>query len=484
MGQSGGEPGCRRKPGSIGNRGVSSPTGAPADAIPSLVGAHIGRRFPYLLDAGASTRCSYAGSDPVDQLVVRRDGTSLRWRGNAWLRIDEDPIETIGSFVDESEGDTRAARGSGSSAGGVPARVVGYLAYELGAWIEGVRPVAADPVGAPLAVLSVYDHVDSFDPSTGELATLEFLPRRAGRRSDLPVPAGGPALEPSLPWANFQTPGNLRERYREGFERIQRAIAAGEIYQANLTRSIVRSFAGRPIDGYRKLRARQAAPYGAFLDFGSFAILSNSPECFLEIRGGEISTYPIKGTRARSRNPQADDDAIASLTRDPKELAEHVMIVDLERNDLGRICVTGSVAVPEHARVLSLATVHHLVSRVTGRLRDDVGTADVLRAAFPGGSITGAPKIQAMRTITEVEPTARGIYTGAIGAFNGPRCAELNVAIRTAVVTGGRVVYGTGGGIVADSRLESEYEETVTKSRAFLDSLGEIGIVEGRDPLS
>jgi para-aminobenzoate synthetase component 1 len=436
---------------------VSLPTGAPADAMTSLVGAHIGRRFPYLLDAGASTRCSYAGSDPIEQLVVRRDGTSLRWRGNAWLRIDEDPIATIGTFVDESEANARVIRGRVSPTSGIPARAVGYLAYELGAWIEDVRPVAVDPVGAPLAVLSVYDHVDVLDPASGDLATLAFVPRRPGRKTDLPVPAGGPALEPSVAWEDLQSLSELRKRYREGFERIQRAIAAGEIYQANLTRSILRSFAGDAIDGYRKLRARQASPYGAFLDLGTLAILSNSPECFLEARDGEVSTYPIKGTRARLQNPSDDAAAIASLIRDPKELAEHVMIVDLERNDLGRVSVTGSVTVPEHARVLSLATVHHLVSRVTGRLRDEVGTADILRAAFPGGSVTGAPKIQAMRTISEVEPTARGIYTGAIGAFNGPRCAELNVAIRTAVVAGDRVVYGTGGGIVADSRLESEY---------------------------
>jgi para-aminobenzoate synthetase component 1 len=460
---------------------VISPTGRATDAITSLVDAHIGRPFPYLLDAGASLRCSYAGSDPVEQLVVRRDGTSLLWRGNAWNRIDEDPIDTIGSFVDESEATTRVVRGRAAMASGIPVRTVGYLAYELGAWIEDVRPVAADPVGAPLAVLSVYDRADALDPASGEITTLEFVPRRPGRKSDLPVPSDGPALEPSAAETDRL---DLRERYREGFERIQRAIAAGEIYQANLTRSIVRSFAGRPIDGYRKLRRRQAAPYGAFLDLGTLAILGNSPECFLEIAGDEISTYPIKGTRARSEARDDDVAAIASLTSDPKERAEHVMIVDLERNDLGRISVTGSVAVRDHAQVLSLATVHHLVSRVSARLRGDVMAADILRATFPGGSVTGAPKIQAMRTITEVEPTARGIYTGAVGAFNGPRCVELNVAIRTAVVARGRVVYGTGGGIVADSRRESEYEETVTKSRAFLDSLGEIGIVEDREPLS
>ncbi len=455
---------------------------AHAPAILSLLDAHAERRFPFLLDAGESTRWSFAGSDPIEQLVVRCDGSSLRWRGRRWQRIDADPIATIGGFVEETEAATSLADDGGEISAPVPSRTVGYLAYELGAWIDGVPAVDNDPVGAPLAVLSVYSRVAAYDPVSRRAATLVFEPLRSPRKSDLAVPEGGPPLEPR--GVTESEPHALRERYRLGFDRIRRAIDGGEIYQANLTRSIVSLFTGAARDGYSRLRARQPVPHGAFLDFGTLAVLSNSPECFLEIAGETIATYPIKGTRERFEDRARDAAAVASLTSDPKELAEHVMIVDLERNDLGRLAETGSVVVTEHARVLSLTTVHHLVSRVAGRLRGDVGVADVLRATFPGGSVTGAPKIQAMRTIAEVEPTARGIYTGAIGGFNGPRSALLNLAIRTPVVVGDRVVYGTGGGIVADSRLESEYEETVTKSRAFLDSLAEIGIVEGRAPRS
>ena len=451
-------------------------------AILSLLDRRAERRFPFLLDAGESTRWSFAGCDPIEQLVVRRDGPPTIWRGRSWERVDEDPIVAIGRFVEASEAEAHVVSGSIDLPARVAARTVGYLAYELAPWIEDVPTAATDPVGAPLAVLSVYSQVAAHDPTSGKSATLAFEPSRRERKSDTPVPAGGPPLEPDH--AAHPDSEALRARYRRGFERIQRAIAAGEIYQANLTRRLVRPFAGTPLDGYRRLRARQPVPYGAFLDFGTFALLSNSPECFLEISQDDIATYPIKGTRARIDDRERDAATVASLVSDPKELAEHVMIVDLERNDLGRISVTGSVVVTEHARVLSLATVHHLVSRVAGRLRDGVGVADILRATFPGGSISGAPKIQAMRTIAEVEPTARGVYTGAIGAFNGARCASLNVAIRTPVVAGGTVFYGTGGGIVADSRLEAEYEETVTKSRAFLDSLAEIGIVEGRSPTS
>jgi len=265
----------------------------------------------------------------------------------------------------------------------------------------------------------------------------------------------------------------LRAIYHSGFQRVAEAIRAGEIYQANLTRRIRRRFSDDPFACYLRLRRRQPVPYGAYLDLGSLQIISNSPESFLQIDQAEIVTLPIKGTRARLADPTADRAAVASLVSDPKELAEHVMIVDLERNDLGRICEVGSVEVSDHARVVTLATLHHLESVVRGRLRTRIRTADILRATFPGGSITGAPKIQAMRIIAEVEPSARGIYTGAIGCFNGPRHVDLNIAIRTAVVAGGQITYGTGGGIVADSNPEAEYDETVTKARAFLDSLAE-----------
>jgi para-aminobenzoate synthetase component 1 len=223
-------------------------------------------------------------------------------------------------------------------------------------------------------------------------------------------------------------------------------------------------------EAYGRLRGVQPVPQGAYLDLGTRQILSNSPECFLNVRGDSIATFPIKGTRPRHDDANRDREAAANLVRDVKERAEHVMIVDLERNDLGRVCIPGSVGVAAYAHVASFATVHHLVSAVQGTLRDGVDIGDVLRAVFPGGSITGAPKIRAIEIIAEVESQARGVYTGAIGSFNGSRSCELSVAIRTAIVGGGRIHYCVGGGIVADSREDAEYEETNVKARAFLPS--------------
>jgi para-aminobenzoate synthetase component 1 len=441
----------------------------------SLIAAHRGRRYPFLIDAGGSGRFSYAGSDPLRQLIVTRDGRTSRWDGRAWRAVEDDPIDAIGRFVDESQADARLASGSFRDGASVPARTVGYLAYELGSHIESIAAVELDPVGAPLAVLSTYSRIDVLDPGDANVTTIEFDDARS-RKSDRPVPAGAVPVDP-----NGREPqeSEIRAAYRRGFDRIATAIRDGEIYQANLTRRLRRPFADDPLACYFRLRTRQPVSCGAYLDLGSLQILSNSPECFLSIDRDWIETRPIKGTRARGKDPADDRAAVSSLVADPKELAEHVMIVDLERNDLGRVCIPGSVEVAAHASVLSLATLHHLESRVRGRLRSRIGLADVLRATFPGGSVTGAPKIQAMRVIAEVEPSARGVYTGAIGAFNGTRRAELSIAIRTAVVAGGCVTYGTGGGIVADSLPDVEYEETVTKSRAFLDSLTVKGNVGG-----
>jgi para-aminobenzoate synthetase component 1 len=286
--------------------------------------------------------------------------------------------------------------------------------------------------------------------------------------------APGGAPEPLACTTRMQAPIDDEEAaavYRRGFTRIQEAIRAGEIYQANLSRRIDLPFGDDAADAYASLRRRQPVPQGAYLDLGTRQVLSNSPECFLRARGPTIETFPIKGTRARHPDPRRDRLAAVELARDEKERAEHVMIVDLERNDLGRVCRAGAVSVPMHARVESYATVHHLVSVVRGELSVEATLADILRATFPGGSITGAPKIRAMQILAEVEPRARGIYTGAIGSFNGARSLELNVAIRTAIAGSGRIHYCTGGGIVADSVMAAEWEETRIKARAFLDAV-------------
>jgi para-aminobenzoate synthetase component I len=212
-------------------------------------------------------------------------------------------------------------------------------------------------------------------------------------------------------------------------------------------------------------------PFAAYIDGGDFALVSNSPECFLTLDGDRLATFPIKGTRPRDADARRDHATAAELQADPKEQAEHVMIVDLERNDLGRVCAIGTVRVDEFARVHSFPSLHHLVSKVSGRLATGTPLADVLRATFPGGSITGAPKIRAMEIIDELEPVSRSFYTGAVGFIGFDGRAVFNLAIRTAVATPTTFTYHAGGGIVADSVPAREYDETLLKARAFFAAL-------------
>ena len=436
----------------------------------SFFAPHLAQPYPFFLDRDGDSSWSFAGSRPSAQLVVDRDGRARVRDGRRWRDIPGDPIDAIDAFVTRSE--SRLAKPGRNDADRVAnelldvplPRTVGYLAYELGRFIETVPTVDTDPIGMPLAVLSSYDEIDAWHGTHGRVTGLRFEDAAGARACETPLPWGSPGDAARIA-------ENSENAYRAGFARIAEAIRTGEIYQANLSRRIAVPSADPASEAYRVLREVQPVPQGAYLDLGPWQILSNSPECFLLVNGQEISTFPIKGTRARASDDALDRDAREQLLADPKERAEHVMIVDLERNDLGRICTTGSVHVPRHASVVSFRTLHHLESRVSGIVRPGCGIADVLRATFPGGSITGAPKIRAMQIIAEVEPCARGVYTGAIGAFNGAGRIELNIAIRTAVAAGGYIHYSTGGGIVADSGLESEYEETVTKAQALLKTL-------------
>jgi para-aminobenzoate synthetase component I len=262
--------------------------------------------------------------------------------------------------------------------------------------------------------------------------------------------------------------------------RILDYLAAGDAYQVNLTQPFAAPLAAPAWALFTRLARRHPVPHGAYLDVGGAALVANSPELFLRRRGPCIETRPIKGTRPRGATPARDAALAAELRHDAKEQAEHVMIVDLERNDLGRIAVPGSVAVAPFARVESHPTVHHLVSTVRARARAGVGIADVLRATFPGGSVTGAPKVRAMEIIGELETGARGPYTGAFGLFHPSGDLELGLAIRTAVVAGGRVRWHAGGGIVADSDPERELAEAWLKTAALRLALGEDGAHEAR----
>jgi para-aminobenzoate synthetase component 1 len=251
-------------------------------------------------------------------------------------------------------------------------------------------------------------------------------------------------------------------------------IAAGDIFQANISQRLSSEIATSPWTLYRRLRAINPAPFAAYLDCGDPIIVSASPERFLRVTGRRVETRPIKGTRPRGRTPFDDRRLASELLASAKDRAEHVMIVDLERNDLGRVCKYGSVRVSELAALETYATVFHLTSTVNGRLLPGKTPVDLLRASFPGGSITGAPKVRAMEIIDELEPTTRGVYTGGIGYLSFTGDVDLNIVIRTFVITGGRAYFQVGGGIVADSDPEAEYQETLDKAKALIEAL-EVG---------
>ncbi|MCS1409115.1 MAG: Aminodeoxychorismate synthase component 1 [Verrucomicrobia subdivision 3 bacterium] len=263
-----------------------------------------------------------------------------------------------------------------------------------------------------------------------------------------------------------------REEFIERVERAKDYIHSGDIYQINLSHRLELPFEGDCLDVYNRLTDVSPAPYAAYLDFGGgWQIASASPESFLRISGRHIRTRPIKGTRPRSNDPQRDAQLTYELQSSPKELAELIMITDLLRNDLGQICGFGSVTVPDLVRLERYPQVQHLVSTVEGTLRTGLTHVQALAACFPGGSITGAPKLRAMQIIDELEPIARGPYTGAIGFVGFNRESHFSIGIRTALRVENRLFFNVGAGIVADSDPAAEYEETIDKAQGFLETL-------------
>ncbi|MDZ7810944.1 MAG: aminodeoxychorismate synthase component I [Arhodomonas sp.] len=298
-----------------------------------------------------------------------------------------------------------------------------------------------------------------------------------GQAADVALAAEINALARSEPpvrhWRLGTVDVDLDERaYAAAFRRVMDYLHAGDCYQINLARRFSAALEGDPIGLWLALRAASPGGYGACLDFPGMAVLSVLPERFLWQRAGEVSTRPIKGTRPRGHDAAADEAIAEELAAAPKDRAENLMIVDLLRNDLGRVCATGSVRVPRLFAVERFATVQHLVSEVSGRLAPGRDAVDLLTACLPGGSITGAPKRRAMEIIDELEPSARGVYCGAIGYLGDDGAMDTSIAIRTAVARGGRVEYRAGGGIVADSQESAELAETLDKAAAFLRLVG------------
>jgi len=274
--------------------------------------------------------------------------------------------------------------------------------------------------------------------------------------------------------------GSLRsnfthDAYLKAVARAREYICAGDIYQVNISQRFETGLDMPPYELYRRLRAVNPAPFAAFLDMGRQAVICASPERFLKLKGNAVETRPIKGTRPRGKTPLEDAALARELSDSVKDRAENIMIVDLERNDIGRVCLDGSVKVTELAILETYPTVFHLTSTVTGQLSPDKTGMDLIKASFPGGSITGAPKVRSMEIIDELEPTRRSVYTGALGylGFNGD--LDLNIVIRTFLVDGNKAWFQVGGGIVYDSEPEKEYQETLDKGRALVRALGLAG---------
>jgi para-aminobenzoate synthetase component 1 len=271
-----------------------------------------------------------------------------------------------------------------------------------------------------------------------------------------------------------------REAYLDAVRTVKDHIRAGDIYQANLSQRFDVPTGLHPVDLYDRLRAASPAPFACHIDCGGFSVIGASPERFLRVRGRHVETRPIKGTRRRGRTPGEDGILGRELISSEKDGAELAMIVDVERNDLGRVAQYGSVRVVRRKALRTHPTVLHLEATVEGRLRDGMGPVDCIRAAFPGGSITGAPKIRAMEILEGIEPTRRGVYTGAVGYFGFDGRCDLNIAIRTLVLKQGVAIFQAGGGIVADSDPLAEYEESLDKARALMRALGIDGDRLGR----
>ncbi|NAW34226.1 aminodeoxychorismate synthase component I [Halomonas alimentaria] len=350
--------------------------------------------------------------------------------------------------------------------------LIGYWSYDLGYQLEPVGQRARRAVALPASRVGLYDWALIQDHQRGE-AWLVATPER--RRQALEWLNAAPAAENDCHLTAPFAAELDRDAYLDRFEAVQRYIRAGDCYQVNLAQRFSAPYEGDLWAAYRRLRAATPTPFASFMTWpsaqGEQAILSLSPERFLACRDGQVETRPIKGTRPRGDTPGSDARLAAELEGSLKDRAENVMIVDLLRNDLGRSCRPGTVRVPQLCGLESYTNVHHLVSVVTGTLADGRTPLELLAGAFPGGSITGAPKVRAMQIIDELEPSRRSVYCGSLGYMDTRGHMDTSIAIRTAVADGGRLHLWGGGGLVADSEGEAEYQETWDKIRHLMSAL-------------
>jgi len=425
--------------------------------------------YPRLLQSTAHGRFDILFAYPGDSLMLDAAGG---------LQGDGDCQWTSGDFLDSLDRWWREHRVAAACSSGLP--FTGgwflYLGYELATQIETCLGLPAATAVLPVAMATrfrsavIYDHRQKATWIVAEPGQQELAWRIAADIAALPQrPRKAAAANPVVAVTEAQP-----QQYTRAVARILDYIREGDVFQVNLSRQWDIDFS-RPVDAaaiYRQLCIHNPAPFSGLLNLGDAVIISSSPERLVAVHDGCVETRPIAGTRPRSRSSSMDRAYSTELLAHPKERAEHIMLIDLERNDLGRICVPGSIEVNELMVLESYAHVHHIVSNIRGRLQADVTPGQVIRAVFPGGTITGCPKVRCMEIIAELEQQARGAYTGSTGYLNRDGNLDLNILIRTMVSHGSRISLRAGAGIVADSVPEKELQETRAKARGLLRALG------------
>jgi len=415
-----------------------------------------------LLDSGRPTatrgRFDVLSAWPLEQLLPAPGET-----GGAFLNRCRDSLARLGNARLPADCDLPFAGG-----------LLGYLGYDFGGRLEPLPASAVDDLHLPDARLGVYAWAVITDHHLGT-TQLMCHPSVQGAEQQRLLELFRQPLEADSATFRLTSPFKAdldAEQYRAAFSRIQAYIQAGDCYQVNFAQRFQAGFAGDPWVAYCALRVACPTPFSGYMALPEGdAILSLSPERFVRVSQGQVETRPIKGTRPRGRDDAEDAALAAQLLASPKDRAENLMIVDLLRNDLGRSCRIGSVKVPELFSLESYPNVHHLVSSVTGKLADDHDALNLIAGSFPGGSITGAPKIRAMQIIDELEPTRRALYCGSLLYLDVRGEMDSSIAIRSLLVKDGTVTCWGGGGIVADSECEAEYQETFTKVRVLLNTL-------------
>jgi para-aminobenzoate synthetase component I len=411
-------------------------------------------------------------ADPFVTLRTRGATTEIARRGGTTTQSQRSPFELLREELGEL---TPSAPGLPFSGG-----AVGYFGYDLGRQLERIPAIAAADIAMPDLAIGLYDWAVVVDHDARRTwlvgggrdeRTFASWDELVGRLSAEPPPDPAPFRVLGRPKSNLG-----REPYAAAFRAVQEHIRAGDCYQVNLTQRFDARAEGDAWHAYVRLRELNPAPFAAYLDLPDGKIVSSSPERFLRLRDGHVETKPIKGTRPRSKDPQRDRALAEELRASAKDRAENVMIVDLLRNDLGKVCVPGSVRASKLFDVESFASVHQLVSTVEGRLAGGKHALDLVAACFPGGSITGAPKVAAMKIIEELEPQRRSVYCGSIGYIGFDGNMDTNIAIRTLVQQGDRVYTWAGGGVVADSNVDAEYQESLDKAAAMLAVMSDGGV--------